>query len=356
LKGSLPEQVYVEALLKDLRTETPHFSGRDLKSIFIGGGTPSLFSAEAIAKLLQGVAQQVDFTDSIEITLEANPGAVEANAFAGYRQAGVNRLSLGVQSLNAQSLQDLGRIHTPQEAIDAVCQARRAGFENINLDLMFGLPEQTAEMARQDLATAIELNPEHLSYYQLTLEPNTVFYYQPPVLPEEESLWEMQCQGEKMLLQAGFEHYEISAFAQHGYECRHNLNYWRFGDYLGIGAGAHGKVTLPGGHVVRRWKQRHPAEYIASVESLSFIQGERRLDREDLILEFMMNGLRLGDGVEAALLEATTGIHLKEIETSLTLAVDKGLLLPVQQRLCPTPLGQRFLNDLLGVFQVKKNS
>jgi oxygen-independent coproporphyrinogen-3 oxidase len=352
----LPEQAYAEALLKDLRAEAAYFSGRDLKSVFIGGGTPSLFSTEAIAKLLQGVAQQVDFADSIEITLEANPGAIEASAFAGYRQAGVNRLSIGVQSLNAQSLQALGRIHTPQDAVEAVCQARSAGFENINLDLMFGLPGQTTEMACEDLAAAIELNTEHLSYYQLTLEPNTVFYQQPPVLPQEESLWEMQYRGEKMLCQTGFEHYEISAFARHGYECRHNLNYWRFGDYLGIGAGAHSKITLPGRHVVRRWKQRHPVEYLASLESLNFVQGERRLDREDLILEFMMNGLRLRDGVEAALLEATTGVSLEVIEATLGLAVDKGLLLPVQERLCPTPLGQRFLNDLLDLFQVKVNS
>ncbi|MES9852754.1 MAG: radical SAM family heme chaperone HemW [Candidatus Thiodiazotropha sp. L084R] len=347
-KSDLPEQAYVAALLRDLKADASYISGRKLNSIFIGGGTPSLFSAGAIATLLQGIAEQTDLSDSIEITLEANPGAVESKAFAGYREVGINRLSLGVQSLQASALKALGRIHDPQEAMDAVSLARKAGFDNINIDLMFGLPDQTPEMARQDLLAAIDLNSEHLSYYQLTLEPNTSFYNSPPPLPEEDHLWQMQQQGESILADAGFEHYEVSAFARPGDQCRHNNNYWRFGDYLGIGAGAHAKLTLPGGKVERLWKHRHPEAYLG-VER-SFIKGQRYLEQDDLILEFMMNALRLCQGVEADLFEANSGIRLSEIETLLDHAVDRGLLMPVENRLCATPMGRRFLNDLITLF------
>ena len=356
LRDELPEQTYVEALLKDLRAELSSVSGRPLESIFIGGGTPSLLSAGAVAQLLREVEEEIAFADAIEITLEANPGVLETGQFEGYRQAGVNRLSLGIQSFDEGSLQALGRIHSPREALSAAALAKEAGIERINLDLMFGLPHQSVDMARRDLVSAIALETEHLSYYQLTLEPNTAFHHQPPPLPDEEVLWQMQQQGEELLAQAGYQRYEISAFARPGAWCRHNLNYWRFGDYLGIGAGAHGKITLPDGQVMRMWKRRHPSEYLAAIEAASFVQGRRRLDRADLLLEFMMNALRLCEGVESELLEATTGIPLEAVEAHLELAVDKGLLLPVTERLRPSPLGHQFLNDLLSFFEVKSIS
>ncbi|MEJ2610026.1 MAG: radical SAM family heme chaperone HemW [Candidatus Thiodiazotropha sp.] len=353
LNSELPEQAYVAALLKDLRNDLQYLSGRSLASLFIGGGTPSLMSASMIAALLMGVAEEIEFCDSIEITMEANPGAMEAEEFSGYRQAGVNRLSLGVQSLNAESLLALGRIHGPQEVISAVNLAKEAGFKRINLDLMFGLPKQTLEMAQQDLSSAIALNTEHLSYYQLTLEPNTSFHHYPPSLPDEEGLWQMQQQGLKMLAQAGYEQYEISAFARNGAKCQHNMNYWRFGDYLGIGAGAHAKITMPNGQIMRIWKQRHPSEYMMASESGSFIQGQSILNDGDLVVEFMMNALRLHEGVEHSLFQVTTGIPLADIEDKLKFAVDKGLLLALRDRICPSPLGHQFLNDLLGLFEVK---
>ena len=350
VKQSVPEAAYVDALLHDLSIDSELIDDRQLSSIFIGGGTPSLFSSAAIERLLQGIAQRVAFAESIEITLEANPGAVEAGSFAGYRQAGVNRLSLGFQSLQASMLQALGRIHTPREAKDAFAQARKAGFDNINVDLMFGLPEQSLAMAEDDLAAAIALNSEHLSYYQLTLEPNTPFHHAPPAVPDEEQLWLMQQQGIEMLTSAGFRHYEVSAYSHPGSECRHNMNYWRFGDYLGIGAGAHAKLTLADGRVKRFWKQRHPEAYLAADRASVFIRGERQLADEDLVVEFMMNALRLFDGVELDLFEHHTGVDLQTIEGPLRQAVEQGLMQPIEQRLCPTPLGQRFLNDLISLF------
>ncbi|MCG8487787.1 MAG: radical SAM family heme chaperone HemW [Chromatiales bacterium] len=350
VKQSVPEAAYVDALLHDLSIDSELIDDRQLSSIFIGGGTPSLFSSAAIERLLQGIAQRVAFAESIEITLEANPGAVEAGSFAGYRQAGVNRLSLGFQSLQASMLQALGRIHTPREAKDAFAQARKAGFDNINVDLMFGLPEQSLAMAEDDLAAAIALNSEHLSYYQLTLEPNTPFHHAPPAVPDEEQLWLMQQQGIEMLTSAGFRHYEVSAYSHPGSECRHNMNYWRFGDYLGIGAGAHAKLTLADGRVKRFWKQRHPEAYLAADSASVFIRGERQLADEDLVVEFMMNALRLFDGVELDLFEHHTGVDLQTIEGPLRQAVEQGLMQPIEQRLCPTPLGQRFLNDLISLF------
>ena len=350
VKQGVPEAAYVDALLHDLSIDSELIDDRQLSSIFIGGGTPSLFSSAAIERLLQGIAQRVAFAESIEITLEANPGAVEAGSFAGYRQAGVNRLSLGFQSLQASMLQALGRIHTPREAKDAFAQARKAGFDNINVDLMFGLPEQSLAMAEDDLAAAIALNSEHLSYYQLTLEPNTPFHHAPPAVPDEEQLWLMQQQGIEMLTSAGFRHYEVSAYSHPGSECRHNMNYWRFGDYLGIGAGAHAKLTLADGRVKRFWKQRHPEAYLAADSASVFIRGERQLADEDLVVEFMMNALRLFDGVELDLFEHHTGVDLQTIEGPLRQAVEQGLMQPIEQRLCPTPLGQRFLNDLISLF------
>ncbi|MBV2121927.1 MAG: radical SAM family heme chaperone HemW [Candidatus Thiodiazotropha sp. (ex Ctena orbiculata)] len=349
-KQGLPEQAYVDALLNDLSLDSKLIEGRQLSSIFIGGGTPSLFSSAAVARLLEGIERRFVFAESMEITLEANPGAVEAGSFAGYRQAGVNRLSLGFQSLQTSTLQALGRIHSPQEARDAFAQARKAGFDNINVDLMFGVPEQTLAMAEEDLAAAIELDSEHLSYYQLTLEPNTPFHHAPPAVPDDEQLWQMQQQGMERLANAGYSHYEVSAYARQGRECRHNMNYWRFGDYLGIGAGAHAKLSLADGRVKRFWKQRHPDAYLAADKTSDFIQGERLLAEEDLVMEFMMNALRLLEGVELNLFESHTGVAPEKIETALQQAVARELMQPVEQRLCPSSLGQRFLNDLISLF------
>ncbi|MEJ2590876.1 MAG: radical SAM family heme chaperone HemW [Candidatus Thiodiazotropha sp.] len=342
----LDEDAYVDALLADLAVEAPLALGRPLQSIFIGGGTPSLFSPTAIERLLCGVRETLSWAADIEITLEANPGAVEASRFAGYRAAGVDRLSLGVQSFDAGMLRALGRIHGPREAVSAVENARAAGFERINLDLMFGLPGQTPAQAESDLRRAIELATEHLSYYQLTLEPNTPFHRQPPRLPDHERIWEIQQAGHALLAEAGFVQYEVSAFARAGGVCRHNLNYWRFGDYLGIGAGAHGKVSDAVGNIRRRWKQRHPEAYLRGPA----LKGERSLSPGDRVIEFMMNALRLSEGVEAVCFERTTGLSPAVIDAPLRTARARGLMREDPLRLCATELGARFLNDLLELF------
>ena len=342
----LDEEAYVDALLADLAAEAPFALGRPLHSIFIGGGTPSLFSPAAIERLLRGVRGELPWAEDIEITLEANPGTVEAARFAGYRSAGVNRLSLGVQSFDAGMLRALGRIHGPGEAVSAVENAQAAGFERINLDFMFGLPGQTPDQALSDLQRAIELATEHLSYYQLTLEPNTPFHRQPPQLPDDERIWEIQQAGHAQLAEAGFAQYEVSAFARAGGECRHNFNYWRFGDYLGIGAGAHGKVSDAGGTIRRRWKQRHPEAYLRG----PVLKGERTLSPGDCVIEFMMNALRLSDGVEAACFEQATGLSPALIDAPLRTARARGLMRDDPLRLCATDLGARFLNDLLELF------
>ena len=353
VSGAIDEAGYVDALLADLSREAELSGGRPLQTIFIGGGTPSLFSPAAIGRLLDGVAERLPWVDGIEITLEANPGAVEAEQFAGLREAGVNRLSIGVQSFDAGSLKALGRVHGPQEALRAVELAKRAGFGRINLDLMFGLPGQNLAQAKADLQTAIELDTEHLSYYQLTLEPNTLFHHQPPALPDDDSLWEIQEQGLNQLQQAGMAQYEVSAFSRAGGECRHNLNYWRFGDYLGIGAGAHGKLTGGDGEIQRRWKLRGPADYLRGVTAGEALQGSRRLSREDRVIEFMMNALRLSRGVEADCFEHMTAIPLEQIAPLLEQARSRGLLSRDQTRLCATALGFRFLSDLLELFELE---
>jgi oxygen-independent coproporphyrinogen-3 oxidase len=356
-KQGVDDLAYVDALLQDLRTEQDFVSGRVVQSIFIGGGTPSLFSTHSIKQLLAGVDALVALDETVEITLEANPGTLESERLPGYREAGINRLSLGVQSLNPDSLQALGRIHGPDEVVLAVERAHGAGFERINLDLMFGLPSQTLEMALKDLATAIELRAGHLSYYQLTLEPNTPFHQSPPPLPDEEVLWQIQRQGHELLSQSGFEQYEISAFSRPGEQCGHNLNYWRFGDYLGIGAGAHSKITSRDGVIRRRWKKRHPNDYLAAFKGpLTFVQGERILQPDDLMIEFMMNALRLSDGVDLKLFNTATGLDPEFIRIPLRRAVEKGLLESVEGVLRPTPLGFRFLNDLLAIFEVNERS
>ncbi len=354
--AELDEQAYVDALLADLELELPRVAGRELISIFIGGGTPSLFSGGAIADLLAGVRSRIALAPDAEVTLEANPGTLEAGRFGDFRQAGVNRLSIGVQSFNDHLLKALGRVHDRRQALDAVAAAQDAGFENINLDLMFALPGQTVAQALEDVATAVDLGPAHISYYQLTLEPNTRFHADPPELPTEEVQWEIERLGQEALEQAGFERYEISAFARPGRRCRHNLNYWGFGDYIGIGAGAHGKLTDgAGGEVLRNWRVRSPATYLSAAGSPAVIAGTRVLEKEDRIMEFMMNALRLRAGFSRELFEQRTGCALAEVEAPLAAAAGKGLIEQVSGVIRPTPRGHRYLNDLLSLFVPESN-
>lgn len=353
LREELPEAAYVAALLADLDQDAVSVSGRPLQSIFFGGGTPSLLSGEVVAELLDGIRTRMACALGMEVTLEANPGTVESGRFEAYRRAGVNRLSLGVQTLSAESLLRLGRIHDPRQGRAAVVSARAAGFTNLNLDLMYGLPGQTLAAATADLAAVVDLMPEHLSYYQLTLEPNTAFVRHPPEMPDEDLVGDMHLQGQEILAKAGYHHYEVSAYARPGWECRHNLNYWQFGDYLGIGAGAHGKVSDPvSGRVERRWKRRHPEAYLASASSGGFIAGRQELAPADLRFEFMLNTLRLTGGFAAQLYEERTGQSFREVRQAVAALVQRGLLVESTTGIRATDLGQRFLNDLLQVFLV----
>lgn len=347
---TLPENDYIAALLADLDAAAAALIHRPLVSIFMGGGTPSLISAAGIGRLLEGVARRLAMPNDIEITLEANPGTVEAERFAAYRAAGVNRLSLGVQSFDDEKLAALGRIHGSREAMGAARAALKI-FERVNLDLMTGLPRQSLAESAADLQAAIALGPSHLSAYALTLEPNTPFHHTPPPLPDDDLAADMQDQARQMLAAAGYRHYETSAYAQPGQECRHNLNYWTFGDYLGIGAGAHGKLTTAGG-VMREHRHRHPKDYLAAAETggSAFLAGRQAIAREDLPGEFMMNALRLNDGFSPALFGARTGLPLAEIAAPLQRASARGLLAVSDDRIAPTVLGQRFLNTLVGEF------
>ncbi|QEY60755.1 radical SAM family heme chaperone HemW [Metapseudomonas lalkuanensis] len=346
--SELPEEAYIDALLADLEQDLGHVHGRELTSIFFGGGTPSLFSANAIGRLLDGVEQRVPFARAIEITLEANPGTFEQAKFAAYRQLGINRLSIGVQSFQEAKLKALGRIHDGDEAVRAADMARKAGFDNFNLDLMHGLPDQSIEDALEDLQTAIAQGPTHLSWYQLTMEPNTVFWNQPPELPEDDILWDIQEAGQALLAERGYAQYEVSAYARDGLRAQHNLNYWTFGDFLGIGAGAHAKLSSPEGRIIRSWKTRLPKDYLDPAKR--FQAGERHLDQGELPFEFLMNVLRLTDGVPAALFTQRTGMPLADLAAARTEAEARGLLLKDPERLVATPEGQLFLNDLLQHF------
>jgi len=349
LRGLAPEDAYVEALIRDLDFELQEAEPRPLVSIFMGGGTPSLFSDRTIGRVLEAVAQRLSFDPQIEITLEANPGTADASHFRGYRAAGVNRLSIGVQSLDAAQLKTLGRIHDPGQAVDAYRLARDAGFDNVNLDLMFALPQQTPAQAMADLAGVIALQPEHLSWYQLTLEPNTEFAARPPPLPDDDAVAEIYDQGQQRLAAAGYAQYEVSAYARPGRQARHNLNYWEFGDYLGIGAGAHGKRTRDG-RIERRARHKHPKRYQEAAGTAAAVQEQRLLGVEELPVEFMLNTLRLNQGVAACLWEARTGQPLTLLAGPVAEAVRLGLLEADPARLQPTPLGHRHLNRLLGLF------
>lgn len=348
----LPEAAYLDALLQDLDSDLDLAAGREIKTIFIGGGTPSLLSPAFYERLLKEIQIRLPFSKEIEITLEANPGTTEQERFIGYRKAGINRLSLGIQSFQPDQLHALGRIHSGDEAITAVAQARQAGFTNINIDLMHGLPDQTPQLAMDDITQALALAPEHLSWYQLTLEPNTAFHSHPPVLPEEEALWDIQDKGHQLLELAGFKRYEISAYASAGHQSRHNLNYWQFGDYLGIGAGAHGKLSRidPNGEwlIERRWKTRQPDAYLKRVDDLrGFIAGKQLIKTDELPLEFAMNALRLTDGVSLEAWRTNTGQPNAMLLERLQSAEKKGLLMQMPEKLRASPQGLLFLNELL---------
>jgi len=339
----LPETEYLQALGRDLESELIWVQGRKIHSLFFGGGTPSLFSAQAIAAIIDLLEKNIGFEADAEITLEANPGTAEQQKFKDYRLAGVNRLSLGVQSFQAQYLQALGRIHSGAEAIGAIEWAIKAGFEHLNIDLMHGLPGQSLQDALADLASARYFPIDHLSWYQLTIEPNTVFYSLPPTLPEDDVLWEIQEQGQALLAEMGFSPYEVSAYAKPGGKSQHNLNYWQFGDYLGIGAGAHGKVTDSNENTIwRRWKTRQPDHYLNVISALA---GSEPIDTSELLLEFAMNALRLVDGVPIDLCLARTGLELPLV--ALQPLVSRGLLQSTHSRFAATAIGFRFLNNLL---------
>lgn len=342
------EQQYVASLIRDLELALPQIWGRPVYSVFIGGGTPSLLSAQAMGKILDAVRMLLPLDMNAEITLEANPGTVEAEKFAGFRDAGVNRLSLGIQSFNDAHLKALGRIHNSDEARRAV-EIAQQHFDNINLDMMYGLPDQTLAEALQDVKEALKFSPQHLSCYHLTLEPNTLFYRNPPPLPDDDMSSAMQQGIEELLAVQGYQHYETSAFALPKKQARHNLNYWQFGDYLGIGAGAHSKLSFHD-KVVRQARYKQPQAYLEQVAQGAPVQTEHEVGRDDLGFEFMMNALRLNQGFAAALFTERTSLSLLALRRELELAEQRGLLLRDAQRIAPTELGRRFLNDLLQVF------
>jgi putative oxygen-independent coproporphyrinogen III oxidase len=349
VRDEIPQQRYVDTLIEDLRSEAMLAGDRPIHSIFIGGGTPSLFTPEAYQQILGAVRDQFELAPSAEVTLEANPGTFERERFQGYREAGINRVSIGVQSFNNDSLDALGRIHNGNEAI-AAAEAASTIFDRFNLDLMHGLPQQTPELALADLRQALALNPNQISWYQLTLEPNTEFAARPPRLPVEEELWQIQEAGQSLLESAGYRQYEISAFARSGGESAHNINYWRFGDYIGIGAGAHGKFSNRNGESIeirRRHKQRQPKGYM---NPESRIAGDELIAADDRAFEFMLNALRLTDGFELKLFAERTGLAVTLIEAKLDVAQRKGLLKIEKGFAKPTNEGRLFLNDLLELF------
>jgi oxygen-independent coproporphyrinogen-3 oxidase len=346
--GEIPEAAYIDALIHDLALATPKVWGRKIKSVFFGGGTPSLFKPESIDKILSQVRALTPLEYDAEITLEANPGTVDIANFIGYSQAGVNRLSLGVQSFNANHLKALGRIHDDQQAISAA-ELALTTFEHVNFDVMYALPNQTLANALQDARQAVTLNPDHLSFYHLTLEPNTPFYHTPPSLPDDDTSAEMQIEIEAFLAQHGYEHYETSAFAKKGKQAKHNLNYWQFGDYLGIGAGAHSKLSYHD-KITRETRPKHPKAYMEQTMQGKPIEREWNINQSELGFEFMMNALRLVEGVPLSLFQQRTGLSIHTLNDAIKKAQNKGLLTVANGIIQPTQLGQRFLNELLEIF------
>ena len=351
-KGELPFGDYVDALVRDLEHDLPLVWGRTVHSVFFGGGTPSLFPPDAIDRILQAASARLRFAPDAEITLEANPGTAEHGRFDGYRAAGVNRVSFGIQSFDDGCLQRLGRIHDSTEAEAAVKLAQDAGFDNLNLDLMYALPGQDLAMAERDLERAFALQPAHISHYQLTLEPNTVFFARPPQgIPDDDDAWDIQERCQALLADAGYGHYETSAYARPGRQCAHNLNYWRYGDYLGIGAGAHGKITLGAEQMIlRRWKHKHPANWMAAAGSAGAIGGDDRVEADRRPFEYMLNALRLHEGFALSDFEVRTGLSRDRIRAALALGREREWLTVSDSHVAPTALGRRFANDVIGLF------
>ena len=352
-RGALPFAAYVDALIADLDQDLPLAWGRVVHSVFFGGGTPSLFPPEAIDAFLQQASARLRFAPGLEVTLETNPGTAEHGRFEGYRDAGVNRLSFGIQSFDDGCLQRLGRIRDSRESEFSVKLAQDAGFDNLNLDLMYALPGQSLAMAVHDVERAIALQPAHLSHYQLTLEPNTVFAARPPSgIPDEDDSWDIQEACQARIADAGFAHYEVSAYARPGRQSQHNLNYWRFGDYLGIGAGAHGKLTLGAEQaILRRWKVKHPAEYLAKAGTPGAIGGDERLAADRIPFDYMLNLLRLHEGFGLDAFEARTGLPRTAIAQELAAAHQRGWVeIDDAGHVRPTELGRRFTNDVVGLF------
>jgi putative oxygen-independent coproporphyrinogen III oxidase len=352
LKSGQPDASYIDALLRDFEAELPRVKGRRIDSVFFGGGTPSLFHPGEFARLIGAFKQRIEFAADAEITMEANPGTIERGRFSGYAEAGINRVSLGAQSFDARALRVLGRIHSAEDTHRAVEELKAAEIRNFNLDLMYALPGQSLEEGLNDVRVACSLEPSHLSYYQLTLEPGTVFHTRPPQLPDEEAAWEIQLQGQKILAHAGYAQYEVSAYARPGFRCRHNLNYWLFGDYLGIGAGAHGKVSLElPQRVLRTVKPKQPREYQDRMQRGPGDAGESSfIATSDLPFEFMLNALRLNEGFNGETYAARTGLRLLNLDEKLSNAQLRGLLEPRLDGWQPTELGRRFLNDLQASF------
>ncbi|WP_154181319.1 radical SAM family heme chaperone HemW [Vibrio furnissii] len=356
LKADIPETEYIDALLEDLDTDIERYQltgdPRLLHSIFIGGGTPSLISPDGIGRLLRGIEARIAFKPDIEITMEANPGTIEAERFAGYRQVGVTRISIGVQSFEPEKLTRLGRIHGRDEAVKAAQLSHQIGLNSFNLDLMHGLPDQTLEQALADLESAIELAPPHLSWYQLTIEPNTLFYFKPPTLPDDDALWDIFELGHQKLTAAGYVQYEISGYSKPGYQCQHNLNYWRFGDYLGIGCGSHGKLSFADGRIVRTTKVKHPRGYLAAYQNLAkpYLDSEQLVADVDRPFEFFMNRFRLIEPCPKADFSATTGLPISVIQPTLDWAIEQEFLSETETHWQITEKGKLFLNDLLEAF------
>ncbi|MTD28242.1 radical SAM family heme chaperone HemW [Erwinia sorbitola] len=346
LKGEVPHEEYVQHLLNDLDIDLPLTSGREVSTLFIGGGTPSLLSSEAMQMLLDGVRARLPLSATAEITMEANPGAVEAERFSGYQRAGINRISIGVQSFSAAKLERLGRIHGPEEAKRAAQLAENLGLRSFNLDLMHGLPDQSLEEALDDLRQAIALNPPHLSWYQLTIEPNTLFASRPPRLPDEDDLWDIFEQGHALLNAAGYQQYETSAYAKPGYRCEHNLNYWRFGDYLGIGCGAHGKLTQPDGTIIRTTKTKHPRGFMAG----KYLDKRYEVADSEKPFEFFMNRFRLLEAAPREEYTRYTGLAESTIRAQIDEAIAKGYLTETAEEWQITEKGKLFLNSLLELF------
>ncbi|PQQ24100.1 radical SAM family heme chaperone HemW [Photorhabdus hindustanensis] len=346
LKGDVPHQEYVDHLLADLKTDLPMVNGREITTIFIGGGTPSLLSSQAMQQLLDGVRALLPVSPQAEITMEANPGTVEADRFSGYQQAGINRISIGVQSFSPNKLARLGRIHGPDEAKRAACLAASLGLRSFNLDLMHGLPDQSLDEALDDLRQAIALSPPHLSWYQLTIEPNTSFGSRPPILPDDDALWDIFSQGHQLLTAAGYQQYETSAYAKPGYQCQHNLNYWRFGDYLGIGCGAHGKITFEDGRILRTVKTKHPRGYMQG----RYLDKQHQVENEDRPFEFFMNRFRLLEMMSKQDFSDFTGLSETSIRPQIEQALAAGYLSETAIHWQITQKGKLFLNSLLELF------